>query len=80
MSEIVERVARAICEARKGYGCGAKLFVPYQCGAEEGAVDCGCGFWDGHKKAARAAITAMRVPNDEMVLAGQDIDAALRNA
>lgn len=66
MSEMVERVARALCRAsRNGVGCSAEQFTPYR-GKPFGAVMCGCGYWERHVDGANAAIAAMREPTDAM--------------
>jgi hypothetical protein len=70
MSEMTERVAKAICGVRRGYGCYAKPFQPYGQIQETSIRTCGCGFWEDNDRMARAAIEAMREPTGPMVRDG----------
>lgn len=68
MSEMIERVARAICVAM-GHdpdGPSSDVYV-------EGDPDAGTS-WAGYRNAARAAIEAMREPTDEMSYAGFQVN------
>ena len=76
MSEMIERVARAICSkrcvlgARFGQPCVDQTGRNAPCRATEIDLRYTAGVWD----AARAAIAAMREPTAEMTTAGVDAE------
>lgn len=65
MSEMIERVAKAIYEADDVW---SEAFPWPTMGSDEQSAD-------NYRRIARAAIQAMRVPTKEMVLAGLNCDA-----
>lgn len=71
MSEMVERVARAICIKRLGYECRMRRPIPYKATEPLKDMSCGCGYLSDMHKYARAAIQAMRVPTQEMQVSGR---------
>ena len=76
MSEMVERVARALFETQ--VRCANELFKisdPRRVRTEDqimASIEAG---WRLNEKDARAAIEAMRVSTNEMIIAGFDCDA-----
>lgn len=68
MSEMVERVARAICEARGG---DPDVLLSINSAYDDGRpeADVAIPNWRNHAAAARAAIEAMREPSPEMLAA-----------
>jgi hypothetical protein len=64
MSEMVDRVARAICKNECAFRCG---------GAED------CQQYDDWIGEARAAIAAMREPTEKMHVAGHDVRSDPQN-
>lgn len=60
MSEMIERVAQAICD------------VAPHCRSNGNAKACGCGYGVMNEKKARRTICAMREPTDTMITAAYD--------
>ena len=65
MSEMVERVARAICKA-KGQNPDDPRWIRYPGPTYEGIA------WHAHEDSARAAIAAMREPIEAMINSAHD--------
>lgn len=67
MSEMVERVARAICASENEDPDRVNLFRPPTPGCDENTRN-----WMAYRDQARAAISAMREPTEAMKAAGSD--------